>query len=135
MKDIREMKYQTDRIYVFHTGLKYKADITADKISLTKDGVLTIAEGYLYDGPTGAIDTPDFMLPSLEHDALCQLVHDYKSLPLHYRRAADKLLDKRLKDEGMKWANSNVVKLTIYNFRRWYVRRAIQAYVKLRYGL
>lgn len=50
-------------------------EIDTDFIRLDMFGNLTIRAGYCWDGPSGpAIDTPNFMCPSLVHDALYQLI-------------------------------------------------------------
>jgi len=68
------------------------------------DGCITIKEGYAWDGPSGpTIDTTDFLKGSLIHDALYQLMRE-KYLPGHYRKLADKELEKICIKQGMpKW--------------------------------
>lgn len=135
MKDIRDMKYQTDREYVFFTPIKPQKRIERNGVILEESGKLIVPKGYLYNGADVVIDTPDLMLHSLEHDVFCNLIHDEEVLPLSTRPKVDDLLDQRLEEESRKWAKSNFVKLALYDIRRWYIRRAIQAHVKLRYGL
>lgn len=51
---------------------KRRIDVGA-YITLTPNGILTIREGYVWDGPSGpTIDTENFMRGSLVHDALYQ---------------------------------------------------------------
>ena len=64
---------------------------------------LTVKIGYAWDGPSGpALDTKNFMTPSLVHDALYQLMRR-KMLHRNFRKETDKLLVSMCKDEGMSW--------------------------------
>ena len=75
---------------------------------------LTVKSGYAWDGPSGpALDTKNFILPSLIHDALYQLMRR-KMLHRDYRKAVDKLLVDMCKVENMSW------------FRRQYVYAAVR---------
>lgn len=85
-------------------------------VELTTEGVIRIRHGYSWDGASGpAIDTPDFMLGSLVHDALYQMIHE-GILPRSARKAADQTLRDLCKAEGMS------------AFRRWYVYIAVRAF-------
>lgn len=65
------------------------------------DGLLIIRKGYSWDGPSGiALDTEDFMTPSLVHDALYQLIRE-KALPLEFRDEADHLMYRLCIHNGM----------------------------------
>ena len=65
--------------------------------------------GYAWDGASGpAIDTDTIMRGSLMHDALYQLI-ETKKLPSHYKRAADKLLYKICREDGMWWLRAQWV--------------------------
>jgi hypothetical protein len=84
-------------------GLRLKEDVQTlyHWLVLTKEGTLFIKKGYCWDGPSGpAIDTDNFMLGSLIHDALYQLIRE-KKLPKSMRDFADRLLYKLCRDDGM----------------------------------
>ena len=71
-------------------------------ITLTKEGLLTIAKGYAWDGPSGpTIDTLNFMHGSLVHDALYQLMREGKLDSSSDRKLADRLLQAMCKQDGM----------------------------------
>ncbi len=70
-------------------------------VSLSLGGTLKINSGYAWDGPSGpTIDTPDFLIGSLVHDALYQLMRERK-LPQSYRKIADQILKRICLEEGM----------------------------------
>ncbi len=85
-------------------------------IQLTADGRLAVFPGYSYDGPSGpSIHTPSFMLGSLFHDALYQLMRDLL-IPCHVRLLADQLLREVCLEQGM-WKS-----------RAWWVYRAARLF-------
>lgn len=71
-------------------------------ISLWPSGKVRIHAGYAWDGPSGpAFDTPNFMVPSMVHDALYQLMRN-KVLALDpYREIADEMMYEMCKARGM----------------------------------
>jgi len=71
-------------------------------LKLWPTGKMRILEGYAWDGPSGpAFDTPNFMVPSMVHDALYQLMRN-KVLALDpYREIADEMMFQMCKDRGM----------------------------------
>lgn len=78
-------------------------------IHLRVDGVLWVGDGYHWDGPSGpTVDTQSFMRGSLAHDAIYQLMR-LKLLPVSYRKAADKLLYRICREDGMPWWRSSYV--------------------------
>lgn len=88
-----------------------------------RDGVLTIAAGYAWDGASGpAIDTPDFMGPSLVHDALYQLGEEGK-LPIGWRRQADDVLFFACRANSMWLVRAWWVWLAVHWFGGLYGRR------------
>ena len=102
-------------------------------IELTTRGELTVYDEYSWDGPSGLTkDTPDFMRGSLVHDVLYQLLREGRLFDLtddvkhdrkrhkRLRKAADKLLRKILKKDGMKWPRRWLVYRTV----RWFGRSA-----------
>jgi len=88
-------------------------------LRLWPNGKMRIMEGYAWDGPSGpAFDTPNFMAPSMVHDALYQLMRN-KVLPLDpYREIADNLMFKMCRDRGMCAP------------RAWWCRRGVQKFGK-----
>ncbi|MDN3652512.1 DUF1353 domain-containing protein [Thalassotalea ponticola] len=71
-------------------------------ISLSKQGLLTINNGYAWDGPSGpTIDTQNFMRASLVHDALYQLMREQLLDTQSTRKRADKLLQQLCRQDGM----------------------------------
>jgi hypothetical protein len=66
-------------------------------------GVLTIRDGYAWDGPSGpTIDTPDSMTGSLVHDALYQLIRvGHLSIVDGDRALADQIMYDLMVNDGM----------------------------------
>lgn len=84
-------------------------------IALHRNGLFQIHKGYAWDGPSGAIDTMNFMRGSLVHDALYQLIRMGKLDP-KWRKAADEILYEVCRMDGMSW------------WRAWYVLRAVRRF-------
>lgn len=83
-------------------------------LALLHDGIMKILKGYAWDGASFiAIDTKDFMFPSLVHDILYQMMRD-KKINSGLRKESDKLLRKHCRDCGMG------------RFRAWYVYEAVR---------
>lgn len=84
-------------------------------VGITREGRLSIREGYAWDGPSGpAIDTRNFMRASLIHDALYQLIREGVILQ-SARRAADELLRATCLEDGM----SRIRAWWVYHAVRW----------------
>jgi len=64
---------------------------------------LYIASGYAWDGATGAVDTDNFMVPSMVHDAILELIGSGWLLYGPWKPWIDKFLIKLCKDRGMNW--------------------------------
>jgi len=97
----KRWKYRLHKQLVIPTGIRPERDCNAGFCRLSTDGVLTIYEGYAWDGPSGpAIDTPNWMRASLVHDALYQLIR-VTSLSSTTRKAADVLMYDILIEDGM----------------------------------
>lgn len=100
-------KYQIVDSYTVDIPIKPEADIASPStfIQLTKQGKLTLKQGYAWDGPSGpTIDTLNFMRGSLVHDALYQLMREgslVSSEAVDYRLQADKLLQQMCIEDGM----------------------------------
>lgn len=101
--------------------LPFGSDIDTDYILLRieKDGPwLRIRSGYAWDGPSGpTVDTSNFMRGSLVHDALYQLIREGQ-LPEDTRHAADQLLRRMCREDGMS------------AIRAWWVYRAVRLFGK-----
>jgi hypothetical protein len=113
------IKYKSGFKYQLTDTVKVKIplkgyNIATDYIILTVDGMLTVAKGYAWDGPSGpTIDTPSFMFSSLIHDVLYQLIR-MGLLPSELRELADLLLRVISKKCGM------------WRVRAWYAWRAVR---------
>ena len=95
-------KYQLKETYTLVIDIKPARLIDTEYIKLNTDGVITISEGYAWDGPSGpTIDTLTFMRGSLIHDALYQLMRESYLDHQLYREAADRILQKICKEDGM----------------------------------
>jgi len=95
-------KYQLKKDYVTTVDIKPDASVDTGYIALTSEGALTIRNGYAWDGPSGpTIDTLNFMRGSLVHDALYQLMRERHLDKDKHREAADRLLQKMCREDGM----------------------------------
>lgn len=95
-------KYQIATDYTVTIPITPENDIQTDFIALNTAGELVIKKGYAWDGPSGpTIDTPNFMRGSLVHDALYQLMREQHLNNHNYRDAADRLLRKLCREDGM----------------------------------
>lgn len=84
-------KYTLKGTFFIPIGL-YHFSINTPFISLSPQGILTIREGYSWDGPSGpTYDFKSSLKGSLIHDALYQLIQE-KLLPLEIRPLVDRLL-------------------------------------------
>lgn len=84
-------------------------------VHIAADGKLDIQTGYAWDGPSGpAIDTDSFMRGSLVHDALYQLMRERVLDHRADRKAADVLLRRLCREDGM------------WPIRAWYVYRSVR---------
>ena len=111
-------KYQNKEDYYHQLPLKPPHDIATKYIFLSAKGIIEIAEGYAWDGPSGpTFHTKSFMRGSLVHDALYQLMRD-GHLPIGYRDAADKILKDICIEDGMP------------KFRAWYIHLAVKTFGK-----
>jgi len=90
--------WETESFETIITGY----EVTHGNISLIPNGLLTIHKGYSWDGATGAIDTRDFVVPSLIHDALCELIN-LELLPVYEQARADEQMRITQESQGMPW--------------------------------
>ena len=84
-------KYVTITESTYYTDIRPTSFIETEFITLSQTGILTVKVDYAWDGPSGpAIDTENFIIPSLVHDALYQLIRLGLLIPKRkYRRQAD----------------------------------------------
>lgn len=117
-------KYTLTEQYDFDTGIKgYTACGPNGIVTLSPDGLLHIAKGYAWDGPSGpAIDTESFMRSSCLHDALYQLI-SLDLLPPDVRVEADRILRDVSRDDGMWYIRSLWVYAAVRIFGALYVTR------------
>ena len=95
-------EYQLVEDYQIQIFIKPDAFIRTQLIRLDTDGVLYILAGYAWDGPSGpAVDTKNFMVGSLVHDALYQLMREGYLDPVLFREVADGELVRLCKEDGM----------------------------------
>ena len=116
-RELRSYKYQVMEEYSVQIDIKPEKDLIFKYMSLSTEGLLTIKEGYAWDGPSGpTVDTPNFMRGSLVHDVLYQMMRlsalDHKV----YRKRADEILREICRQDGMS------------AFRAWYVYQAVQIF-------
>ena len=94
-------KYQLVETYRVGITIKPAQTVVHDYITLSEDGMLSIAAGYAWDGPSGpTFDTRNFMRGSLVHDALYQLMR-CRLLPLDQREPSDAVLRALCLEDGM----------------------------------
>jgi hypothetical protein len=81
-------KYQIRKNHHFQTNIR-GFEANTQFIKLSKEGLLSILNGYACDGPSGpTIDTPIFLYAAFIHDALYQLIR-MGHLPFPFWRNAD----------------------------------------------
>lgn len=117
-------KYQSDESYNVVTGIVPRQEIDTRFLRLDKSGRLLIRSGFAWDGASGpAIDTKNFMAPSLVHDALYQLIRD-GYLDYSCRKAADLLLRTHCKICGMWRVRAWWVYVSVRAFGGWWMKNA-----------
>ena len=94
-------KYQLVGSYRLQIQIKPNQPIDTEYLSLTTDGMLTIKDGYAWDGPSGpTIDTKSSMRGALVHDAGYQLMR-LKLISRMWRPYFDGLLRDICIEDGM----------------------------------
>jgi hypothetical protein len=115
-----EYKYQLAEDYVIQTNIIPDDLITTEFIDLSANGILTIRDGYAWDGPSGpTVDTKTFMRGSLVHDAFYQLMRE-GHLDKSCRNKADRLLKDLCKQDGM----CSIRTWWVYNGVKWFAEGA-----------
>ncbi len=105
-------KYQLVEDY-FHQTPITGYSVQDEYIQLTPAGMLSIAAGYAWDGPSGpTIDTKNFLRGSLVHDALYQLIRDHK-IDESNRLVADQILYDTCRADGMNILRAYMVKKAV----------------------
>ena len=95
-------KYQLVEDYQVPSDIKPIAFIRTPYIRLDIDGMLTVCQGYAWDGPSGpTVDTKNFMRGSLVHDALYQLMRERHLDAQKHRDTADRILQRICIEDGM----------------------------------
>ena len=108
-------KYQLVEEYQVEISVTPEKNIQTNYIDLTTEGLLTIKNGYAWDGPSGpTIDTPNFMRGSLVHDALYQLIRNKLIDKEKWRKKADGDLKRMCVEDGMS------------RIRAWWVHEAVR---------
>jgi hypothetical protein len=88
-------KYQLCEDYSVDVGICPEKPVNNHFLQLSCEGLLTIREGYAWDGASGpARDTKGIMRGSLVHDALYQLMREGYLDHEVFREVADRLLQK-----------------------------------------
>lgn len=109
-------KYQLAETYSDTIPIWPAQDIRTRWASLSTDGLLLIADGYAWDGPSGpAIDTKNFMRGSLVHDVLYQMIR-LGLLPPECKDQADRLLQSMCIEDGMSKARAWWVYVSLSKF-------------------
>lgn len=110
-------KYQLKEGCTVPIEIRPPSPIDTEYIGLDTDGNLTIRKGYAWDGPSGpTIDTPTFMRGSLVHDALYQLMRERHLDNGRHREAADRILQRICKEDGM------------WSLRAWWVYQGVRLF-------
>ncbi len=95
-------KYELLETKVWPLGSEFVSyNIVTEYFSLIK-GTLTANLGYRWDGPSGAIDSADFMEGSCKHDILTDMIKA-GLLPMKLWGAAANEMRITNKREGMSW--------------------------------
>ncbi len=114
---VPEYKYVLREDVIFNTGCCPAEPIFADLCTLHADGWLEIKAGYCWDGASGpALDTRNFMRPSLAHDALYRLRQQGHPIPEDWKKRADSLLNRLAREDDMS------------GWRRWWVRISVRKF-------
>jgi hypothetical protein len=111
---INQYKYQLIGDHTEHLSNVFCKFISTDWITVNGDKI-TIKSGYCWDGASCAIDTKDFMVASLVHDALYQLIRlEYVSKDK--RKLADLILNELCLKYGMSKFRASYVYWAVRTF-------------------
>ena len=116
IKYMKGYKYQLHETYSVMIPIKPEHNIVTEYIELSAFGLLTIKEGYAWDGPSGpTIDTKTSMRGALVHDSLYQLLRE-------------KLLDKSLRPQCDQIAHDIWVEDGMYEWRAALWKRELEKF-------
>jgi len=122
-RKLRKYKYQVMETTQIVLPYNFKVQIEMAWVTLRND-VLTIKKAYCCDGATCFPDFKWIMLPSVVHDALCQLIRvgllDEKN-KVHADRVLRDLCRERLK-KGMK-KMADAVFFSVQKFGKFFMRK------------
>ena len=95
-------KFQLAADYSVDVGFKPPLSVAVgDWVSLSDQGILSIKDGYAWDGASGPVEqSPQILRGSLVHDALYQLMRA-GVLDQSYREQADMVLKRICIEDGM----------------------------------
>lgn len=120
-RSVKGYKYILAETHQTQTDIRPKTAVIEPKegktfIRLDENGILTVYEGYAWDGPSGpTFDTKNFMRGSLIHDAIYQLIRQDR-ISENYRKYADMHLYTCCIEDGMS------------EFRASYVYQAVRMF-------
>ena len=111
-------KYQLYEDYSFDIHEYPEEEIYCGRyLYFSETGVLTIRNGYCWDGPSGpTIDTDNFMRGSLVHDGLYQIIRNGCLPEDPWRLIADDALKRICLEDGMS------------SLRAWYVYKSVRGF-------
>jgi hypothetical protein len=116
--------------YVLDEKISVQTDIKISKVirnkhsSMSRAGRITLFPGFIWDGATGAIDTPDVMEASAFHDFCCN-EYNNGNLTKEQRKQADQMFKGLLKKQSVwslrvKWMYQAVRKF--FETKEWFKR-------------
>lgn len=109
-------RYRLVQTYTIRIDIDIKADICTNFIELTREGVLTIRQGYEWNGAAGpTVDTESLMRASLVHDALYQLMRN-SMINTANREYVDNLFKKIAQEDGVSRLRSWLLHYAIRKF-------------------
>ena len=109
----KKYKYQTTVDVIFYVGI-FGCNIETAYFKLTRDGMLVIKAGYMWDGCSGPTwDTKNTMRAGLGHDCLYQILRESLLINLNHlgyaerfdklRLQVDQLFRQWLTEDGVMW--------------------------------
>ncbi len=106
-------------------------NIDTNLYSLDPDGTLTGKKYYAWDGPSGAINTKDFIVGSLFHDILCDAVNE-GLVSMSHQCLADDLMLNINRDQKMHWFRRAYTYLVVRGFQVSKKKRTIRKYYSIK---
>lgn len=125
MKKSLEFKELKSYKYILTQAVSYQTNITGfDQaietplqvyVTLDREGLLTLAPGYAWDGVTAWPDSDNTLYPSLIHDALFQLIaaEDSQLNSSIHKKLANDVFFKLLKANGVPKWKRNIFKIGV----------------------